>query len=548
MLFDVQFGGKDMRMNTKFGRNENKMNASFKDVQTITSAGKDGLSAYEVAVKNGFEGTEAEWLASLKGEPGAEGPAGADGKDGKDGKDGNTGPAGKDGSPGPAGPAGADGKDGADGISPSVTVQDIDGGHRVSITDKDGEKVFDVMDGKDGAGGTGGGAAIVDVTALPEGDIDDDVFYRLLMGDFYFNGTPQRDWMCYIVDSLPQEGVPVTTDMVHVSLYYATDTAAVSGYIPPALSSMVGVPAGWYPVEMLGQAFGLAWGGIIWDASEDPIDGANRLVLKYSIYQYKQEWANLSDKIGWRGQSGVSSEVFNTLQNIASGDTSHAEGVLTTASGQTSHAEGEFTTASGYTSHAEGYSTTASGNRSHAEGHSTTAYGYASHAEGDETIASGDVSHAEGYSTTARGYASHAEGYSTTASGNASHAEGDSTTASGEASHAEGTWTIASRRNQHVQGRFNIEDTSTPDDYRHGKYSHIVGNGSDIENPSNAHTLDWNGVAWYQSRPQFGGTAQDDGSQTVMANGDAEIILKSPNGTLFAITISDDGALTATAK
>lgn len=30
--------------------------------------GKDGLSAYEIAVKNGFEGTEQEWLESLKGE------------------------------------------------------------------------------------------------------------------------------------------------------------------------------------------------------------------------------------------------------------------------------------------------------------------------------------------------------------------------------------------------------------------------------------------------------------------------------------------------
>jgi len=29
-----------------------------------------GLSAYQIAVKNGFEGSEAEWLASLKGEPG----------------------------------------------------------------------------------------------------------------------------------------------------------------------------------------------------------------------------------------------------------------------------------------------------------------------------------------------------------------------------------------------------------------------------------------------------------------------------------------------
>lgn len=32
-----------------------------------------GLSAYEIAVKNGFEGSETEWLASLKGEPGKDG-------------------------------------------------------------------------------------------------------------------------------------------------------------------------------------------------------------------------------------------------------------------------------------------------------------------------------------------------------------------------------------------------------------------------------------------------------------------------------------------
>lgn len=36
----------------------------------------DGESAYEVAVRNGFEGTEEEWLASLKGEPGADGDTG----------------------------------------------------------------------------------------------------------------------------------------------------------------------------------------------------------------------------------------------------------------------------------------------------------------------------------------------------------------------------------------------------------------------------------------------------------------------------------------
>ena len=40
-----------------------------------TVYGKDGKSAYEVAVKNGFEGTEADWLDSLKGEQGDKGDA-----------------------------------------------------------------------------------------------------------------------------------------------------------------------------------------------------------------------------------------------------------------------------------------------------------------------------------------------------------------------------------------------------------------------------------------------------------------------------------------
>lgn len=31
--------------------------------------GPHGLSAYQVAVSGGFVGTEAEWLASLKGDP-----------------------------------------------------------------------------------------------------------------------------------------------------------------------------------------------------------------------------------------------------------------------------------------------------------------------------------------------------------------------------------------------------------------------------------------------------------------------------------------------
>ncbi|MDC2839628.1 GH25 family lysozyme [Limosilactobacillus mucosae] len=45
--------------------------------------GADGKSAYEVAVANGYSGTQAQWLASLKG---ADGKAGKDGVAGKDGQ------------------------------------------------------------------------------------------------------------------------------------------------------------------------------------------------------------------------------------------------------------------------------------------------------------------------------------------------------------------------------------------------------------------------------------------------------------------------------
>ena len=48
------------------------------------------------------------------------------------------------------------GADGTDGVSPEVTVGSITGGHRVTITDAEGEHTFDVMDGIDGKDGKDG--------------------------------------------------------------------------------------------------------------------------------------------------------------------------------------------------------------------------------------------------------------------------------------------------------------------------------------------------------------------------------------------------------
>ena len=59
-------------------------------LQKISEKGKDGRSAYEIAVEHGFVGTETEWLESLRGADGKDGLPGKDGKNGVDGKDGIT--------------------------------------------------------------------------------------------------------------------------------------------------------------------------------------------------------------------------------------------------------------------------------------------------------------------------------------------------------------------------------------------------------------------------------------------------------------------------
>ena len=136
-------------------------------------------------------------------------------------------------------------------------------------------------------------------------------------------------------------------------------------------------------------------------------------------------------------------------------------------------------------------------------GENCMATGPESFAMGSQNIASGASSSALGSKTKATAWAAHAEGNATTAGGDLAHAEGYATTANGMSSHAEGSNTIASSMHQHVQGRFNIEDTEN-------KYAHIVGNGIYYDKRSNAHTLDWNGNAWFQGNVSTDGTPTND--------------------------------------
>ena len=86
-----------------------------------------GLSAYEVAVKEGYTGTEAEWLASLKGETGTTGPKGDKGDTGATGPQGEKGEKGDTGAQGPKGEKGDTGAVGPQGIQGVQGPQGIQG-------------------------------------------------------------------------------------------------------------------------------------------------------------------------------------------------------------------------------------------------------------------------------------------------------------------------------------------------------------------------------------------------------------------------------------
>ena len=114
--------------------------------------------------------------------------------------------------------------------------------------------------------------------------------------------------------------------------------------------------------------------------------------------------------------------------------------------GNSSHSEGDGTKAIGDSSHSEGYGTRAIGHISHASGNNTKSIGIASHSEGYGTIAGGSNSHAEGRLTFSNGEGSHSEGIYTDAVGDYSHTEGNETTSIGEGSHSEGNSTTTGFR------------------------------------------------------------------------------------------------------
>ena len=113
------------------------------------SIGSSGISPIikvtAITGGNKVEITDAEGTKIFNVLNGINGTNGKDGVNGSDGKDGTN---------------GLNGSDGVDGVSPTLSVAEITGGHRVTITDVNGTQTFNVMDGQDGQNGVDGSSGV----------------------------------------------------------------------------------------------------------------------------------------------------------------------------------------------------------------------------------------------------------------------------------------------------------------------------------------------------------------------------------------------------
>lgn len=432
---------------------------------------------------------------------------------------------------------------------------------------------------------------IIDVIELPTENIQEDATYRVLSGTFVSDGVLRNDCTCHIVDwekspTSATNGDPVITvnngEFSYTAYYNIKDKNVYGRLTGSSLSALKNwaesnleepqktavllylnaLRPGWKKlddiVSELGSNLVLSWGGVV--TSKDLMTADNTLYLYLNsdmFFYHDNSWVSSDTLVGLKG-SGIGAEIFNNLNNVASGRASHAEGSFTSATEDSAHAEGYKTTASGKSSHAEGDKTIASKSAAHAEGSGTQAININSHAEGSNTIAIGPHSHAEGYETTASGSSAHAEGLHTGSSGDFSHAEGMRTTASGQDAHSEGALTSATGAHSHAEGYETTASgsashagglrTSASEDYQTviGRYNNIedsknkafvIGNGHNKDKlANNAMTVDWDGNA------NFAGELKS-GKKHVLTTSDY-ITAGRKNGTAVGDSSTAEGAQT----
>lgn len=239
---------------------------------TLTLRFTDGTS-YTTPSIRGAQGERGE-----TGAKGADGERGADGAKGDDGNgiasavlnndysltltftDGTSyttpsirGAQGVQGETGATGAKGETGATGASGYSPTVTVADITGGHRVTITDASGAHTFDVMDGQSSSDPVISVNGQTGVVVLTASDVGAGTYSKPS------GGIPKTDLASAVQTSLGKADTALQTAPV---ASVNGQTGAVTLTIPSTASDVGAIAA---PSSPASGAF-LVWNGTAWVA------------------------------------------------------------------------------------------------------------------------------------------------------------------------------------------------------------------------------------------------------------------------------------------
>ena len=272
------------------------------------------------------------------------------------------------------------------------------------------------------------------------------------------------------------------------------------------------------------------------------ISGMGKKIHTLDVKYLPEEHANLpavvTTKMDIENPTGSGSFSMNRKAGTSIGEFSSAEGFDTTAAGNYSKAEGYMTKVNAAHTHVQGkYNIDPDGRYSIIEEFDCTlgpfnnnTYYYSS---------SYTVDAATGYFMLPNGYKS-------------VRFDSLNTLPRGVyiASYGFGTRSLYMLTNESVKSTSGNSTTYThvtilsivPTYDRLGHYAHIVGNGTSEEERSNAHTLDWEGNAWYAGDVYVGsdgGTSIDEGSKKLATEEFVHETIQSPVGLLLTDAISD---------
>jgi hypothetical protein len=139
---------------------------------------------------------------------------------------------------------------------------------------------------------------VENVTELPTININTNKIYNLYTATFIHNRHIVDNSKCYIVDRLPETGVPATDlSLSVVNGYYNAQDNEVYGYVDNTLSVALGCSVGWYPAALLLQLAHYDYAGIIDNIGKDPNDDTIRLLLEKKVYIYNNGWIEFTNSV-----------------------------------------------------------------------------------------------------------------------------------------------------------------------------------------------------------------------------------------------------------